>query len=82
MEFKRRIPPVWLMGLSNATLGFSTGLVFFALPQLMAAKHLPEPEIAAVTAVAMSPTFWAFVLSPTLDVRFSRNDLCFSHGRH
>src|SRR5690348_11552574 len=60
------------MGLSNATLGFSTGIVFFALPQLLAAERIPEARIAAMTAVAMSPNFWAVVFSPMLDVRFSR----------
>jgi PAT family beta-lactamase induction signal transducer AmpG len=68
----RRPPAVWVMGLSNATLGFSTGIVFFALPQLLAAERIPEARIAAMTAVAMSPNFWAVVFSPMLDVRFSR----------
>jgi PAT family beta-lactamase induction signal transducer AmpG len=60
------------MGLSNTTLGFTNGMVFFVLPQLMAAEHVLEAKIAAVTAVAMSPNFWAMLLSPMLDVRFSR----------
>ena len=72
LNSNRRVPPVWLMGLSNTTLGFSTGLVFFVLPQLMAAEHIPELRIAALTAMAMSPNFWAVMLSPMLDVRFSR----------
>ena len=60
------------MGLANATLGFSTGIVSFVLPQLMAANHVPEGKIAAITAVGFSPNFWFFLLSPMLDVRFSR----------
>jgi MFS transporter, PAT family, beta-lactamase induction signal transducer AmpG len=67
-----RIPPAWLMGLCNLTLGFTTGIIFFVLPQLLAAEHVSELKIAAVTAVAMSPNFWAVVFSPILDVRFSR----------
>jgi PAT family beta-lactamase induction signal transducer AmpG len=63
---------VWLLGLSNSTLGFSTGFVFLVLPQLMAAGHVPESKIAGITAVAMSPNFWVVVFSPVLDVRFSR----------
>lgn len=66
------VPPVWLMGLSTATLGFSVGIVFFVLPQLMAAEHVPELKIAAVTAVAFSSNFWNVLFSPMLDVRFSR----------
>lgn len=50
----------------------TTGIVFFVLPQLLAAEHVSEVKIAAITAVAMSPNFWAVVFSPMLDVRFSR----------
>src|ERR1700694_3680458 len=68
----RRVPPVWLMGLSNLPLELTTGIVFFVFPQLLAAEHVSEVKIAAITAVAMSPNFWAVVFSPMLDVQFSR----------
>jgi MFS transporter, PAT family, beta-lactamase induction signal transducer AmpG len=68
----RRVPPVWLMGLCSSTLGFATGIVFFVLPQLMAAEHVPESRIATITAVAMTPNFWFVLFGPVLDVRFSR----------
>jgi MFS transporter, PAT family, beta-lactamase induction signal transducer AmpG len=68
----RRLPPVWLMGLSNATLGFASGIMNFVMPQLMAGVHVPEPKIALITAVAVSPNFWAVLFGPILDVRFSR----------
>lgn len=68
----RRLPPVWLMGLSNATLGFGTGITLFVVPQLMAAAHVPESKIASITAIATSPNFWFVLFSPILDVRFSR----------
>jgi len=68
----RRVPPVWLMGLSNTTLGCSDGIIFFVIPQLMAARHVPELKIAAITAVADSPFFWFVFFAPILDVRFSR----------
>jgi PAT family beta-lactamase induction signal transducer AmpG len=68
----RRVPPVWLMGLSNSTLGFSNGIILFVMPQLMAAAHVPELKIAAITAVAASPGFWFVFFAPILDVRFSR----------
>ena len=60
------------MGMSNATMGFSNGIVLFALPQLLAAEHVPEPRIAALTAVAFSSNFWCVFFAPMLDVRFSR----------
>jgi MFS transporter, PAT family, beta-lactamase induction signal transducer AmpG len=49
----RRVPPVWLMGLSNTTLGFSNGIIFFLMPQLMATAHVPVLKIAAITAVSL-----------------------------
>ena len=58
MTERHRIPPVWLMGLGNATLGFSTGIIYFVLPQLLAADHVPEGRIATMTAIAFSPNFW------------------------
>lgn len=70
-----RVPPVWLMGLSNLTLGLTTGIVFFVLPQLLAAVHVSEVKIAAITAVAMSPNFWAVVFSPMLLPKFVRKAL-------
>ena len=72
MKTSRSIPPVWLMGLSNTTLGLVTGIAFFVVPQGLAADHVPEWKIAAITAVAMSPNFWCVLLGPMLDVRFSR----------
>jgi PAT family beta-lactamase induction signal transducer AmpG len=60
------------MGLSNTTLGFSNGIIYFVMPQLMAAAHVPEAKIAAITAIASIPGFTFFFFSPILDVRFSR----------
>lgn len=72
MRPNRRLPPVWLMGLSNTTLGLITGFAFFVVPQLLASDHVPEWKIAGITAVAMSPNFWCVLFGPMLDVRFSR----------
>jgi len=60
------------MGMCNATMGFSNGIVLFALPQLLAAGLVPESRIATITAVAFSPAFWSVLFAPILDVRFSR----------
>ena len=57
----RRLPPLWVMGLANGTLGFASGIMNFVMPQLMASVHVPEPKIALITAIAVSPNFW-FVL--------------------
>lgn len=71
MASRHRVP-VWLMGLTNLTYGLYGGVVAFAVPQLLGDRHVPEAQIAGLTAVAFSPGFWSFLLSPMLDVRFSR----------
>lgn len=63
---------MWLMGLTNAGFGMYGGIVVISMPQLLSARHVPEGTIAAMTAVMISPGFWAFLASPVLDVRFSR----------
>ena len=60
------------MGLANGTLGFASGIMNFVMPQLMASLHVPEPKIALITAIAISPNFWFVLFGPILDVRFSR----------
>jgi PAT family beta-lactamase induction signal transducer AmpG len=72
MAFNQRIPPVWLMGLSNCSVGLTSGIAFFVMPQLLAARNVPEATIASITAVAMSSNFWPLVFGPMLDVWFSR----------
>lgn len=60
------------MGLTNLSYGLYGGVVAFAVPQLLSERNVPEGAIAGLTAVAYSPGFWAFLVSPVLDVRFSR----------
>ena len=69
---RRRLAPVWLMGLANAPFGLFGGFLVLPLPQLLAAEHVPLERIAAITAACYSPGFWVFALGPLLDVRFSR----------
>jgi PAT family beta-lactamase induction signal transducer AmpG len=68
----RRIAPLWLMGLTNSVFGMYGGIIVIAVPQLLSIRHVPETTIAAMTAVMVSPGFWTFLVSPVLDVRFSR----------
>lgn len=67
-----RQAPVWLMGLSNATIGLAGGFIVLPLPQMLAAQGIPELKIAAVSAACLSPGFWVFLLGPMLDIRFTR----------
>jgi PAT family beta-lactamase induction signal transducer AmpG len=60
------------MGLANAVFGMYGGIMVISVPQLLSARHVPETTIAAMTAVMISPGFWAFLVSPVMDVRFSR----------
>ncbi len=71
MPNRHRVP-VWLMGLTNLSYGLYGGAIAFAIPQLLGNRQVPEATIAGLTAVAISPGFWAFLFSPVLDVRFSR----------
>jgi MFS transporter, PAT family, beta-lactamase induction signal transducer AmpG len=68
----RRLPPIWVLGMAGLSFGFVGGYVAFALPQVLAARHVPEPAIATASAIALSPSFYAFLLSPILDVWWSR----------
>jgi PAT family beta-lactamase induction signal transducer AmpG len=60
------------MGLSGTSFGLVGGFYAFVLAQCLTARHVPETTIASVTAVSISPSFWSFLLSPVLDVWFSR----------
>jgi MFS transporter, PAT family, beta-lactamase induction signal transducer AmpG len=68
----RRRVPIWAMGLTNALFGMYGGILVISVPQLLNARQVPEATIAAMTAVMISPGFWTFLVSPVLDVRFSR----------
>jgi PAT family beta-lactamase induction signal transducer AmpG len=60
------------MGLAIAPMGFYFGFVSTGMPILLAAHHVPLGKIATISAWGFSPSFWAFLLCPILDVRFSK----------
>lgn len=68
----KRLLPVWLLGFANLPLGVGGGLALLSVPQLLAARHVPEPVIAELTTLALIPSFAVFLLGPLLDIRFSR----------
>lgn len=80
MHKQRRLPPVWMMGLTNATFGMMGGFAVVTLPQLLAAEGVPGGHIAAITAAVISPGFWVFIISPMLDVRFRRRTYALVFG--
>ena len=72
MQRHRPPPPTWVMGLGFFPLGASGSVALITVPQLMAANHVPEHQIAGATAMILIPGFISFVITPLLDWRFSR----------
>ena len=72
MATHRRLPPTWVLGLGFFPLGASGSVTLITVPQLLAAQHVPEQQIASMTAVVLMPAFLGFVVAPLLDWRFSR----------
>jgi PAT family beta-lactamase induction signal transducer AmpG len=72
MRASGRLPPVWLLGLCNVPFGAYFAVMLLTIPQLLAAGSVPEPAIAAVTAIGLIPSFCSFFASPILDWRFTR----------
>lgn len=72
MTSQRKIPPLWILSLPMLTLGIMFGFTVVTLPQMLAAEGIPGGHIAEAVAVITSPTFWGFLISPVLDVRFRR----------
>jgi PAT family beta-lactamase induction signal transducer AmpG len=68
----KALPPVWLMGMTNMVLGTSGAVSLLVTPQLLAAAHVPEPRIAAITGLSLAAGWISVPFSPILDVRFSR----------
>lgn len=67
-----RLPPIWAMGMSNLPLGISGGLALLTIPQLLAARHTPEPTIAGITSLGLLAGTLGFLFGPVLDVWLSR----------
>ena len=64
--------PTFVLGLANLPLGLGNGLMLSAVPQLLVARHVPEPVISDITAIGLAPGFAIFLAGPLLDIRFSR----------
>jgi PAT family beta-lactamase induction signal transducer AmpG len=69
---RRSLPPVWVMGMTNATWGLMGGFAVVTLPQMFAARGVSGGVIAALTATLLWPGVLVAFVSPMLDVRFSR----------
>lgn len=72
--------PALVMGLTNLPYGAYGAVTLITVPQLLAARHVPEPIIAAITASAMIPSVFGFLVAPVLDVRFDRRRYALAFG--
>jgi PAT family beta-lactamase induction signal transducer AmpG len=72
MASEGRLPPVWLLGAGFLPLGAYGAIMLITMPQLLAASHVPEAEIASITAIGISPLFLSFIFAPLLDWRLAR----------
>lgn len=68
----RRIPPDFVTGMGTLTFGLVAGFTVTAMPFLLSKAGVSVDQIAAVGATVMSPTFFAFLLTPIVDVGFTR----------
>ena len=73
-----RLRPV--LGLCNLPFGLYGGVMLTTIPQLLAARGVPQPYISSITAIGLSPGFFFFLASPMLDVRFSRKAYAYFFG--
>src|ERR1700722_3933941 len=68
----RPSPPDFVIGMGTLTFGFVAGFSMTAMPFLLSKAGVSVDQIAAVSATAMSPTFFTFLLTPIVDVGFTR----------
>src|SRR4051812_27275083 len=66
-----RTPP-WIFGLLYMPGGVYQGFLMTALPFILRQQNVPVEKIAAISAIASSPTIWFFVWAGIVDVAFRR----------
>lgn len=71
-EMARRKLPVWAMGLANMPTGFVYGFISTTFGILLVSRGVSVGKVGTISAIAFSPTFWAWMFSPVLDVRFTK----------
>lgn len=68
----RQAPPAWALGLATLCNGAPSGVLFITIPQLLAARGVPELQIASITGLSLIPGILNFLAAPILDVGLSR----------
>lgn len=72
--------PVWLLGFGTFCNGSLSGALVVTVPQLLAARGVPEIQIAAITGISFIPGIFSFLLAPILDVGLSRRTYAVALG--
>lgn len=70
------VAPAWVIGLAWLPFGIVVGFTITALPFLVTRMGVSLDRAAAMSATVMTPTFWAFLLNPILDVGLTRRAYC------
>ncbi len=78
MSEPTKLPPIWLLGFTNATFGMFGGFAVVTVAEMLAAQGVSGDRVASIIAAVLSPGFWIFLVSPILDVRFSRRTYALS----
>ena len=68
----RRNPSDLVIGMGSLTFGLVAGFSITASPFLLSKAGVPVDQIATISATAASPTFFTFLLTPIVDVGFTR----------
>jgi len=72
LDRAKKLPPIFLLGLTNSTYGMCGSFACVVLPEMLAAQGVSGGRIGAIVAWILLALVWSFFLSPMLDVRFSR----------
>ena len=67
-----RIPPAWVIGMTTLPFGLVVGFSITAMPFLLTKIGISLDRVAGISAVVMSPTFWAILVTPLVDVGLTR----------
>lgn len=80
MQSEKRLPPIWIMGLTNASFGLTGGFCAVVIPELLVSHRLSAGQVATIASITLTPGFWAFAIAPMLDVRFNRRSYALVFG--
>lgn len=72
-----RCPPAWIVGMAVLPFGLVVGFTITALPYLLTRSGIGVAQVATISAIVMSPTFWGFLINPVMDSGLSRRSYCF-----